>query len=102
MFGFKDARYELALEYRANPFGEHSPDLQYLLNLMRRPTHESFHVLIVERPGDCWRLGIMTPGSNAPPKPTNILFNTLEEAEWHVFSLRWSMLASSQPPLVSK
>ena len=24
-------------EFKANPFGEHSPDLQYLLNIMRAP-----------------------------------------------------------------
>ncbi len=35
MYRFDASRLDLAREYKARPFGEHSPDLQYLLNLMR-------------------------------------------------------------------
>ena len=33
MYRFDPARRDLAHEFRNRPFGEHSPDLQYLLNL---------------------------------------------------------------------
>jgi hypothetical protein len=35
VYRFDPSRLDLAREYKARPFGEHSPDLQYLLNLMR-------------------------------------------------------------------
>ena len=37
MYRFDNARLDLAREFKASPFGEHSPDLQYLLHIMRQP-----------------------------------------------------------------
>jgi N,N-dimethylformamidase len=96
MFRFDKSRLDLAREFRANPFGEHSPDLQYLLNLMRQPGAEPFHVLLTDRTGERWTLGLMTPGDRAPPRPTNVAFTDLKEAEWHVFKLRWARLAGEE------
>ena len=46
MFTFDKTRLDLAREFKANPFGEHSPDLQYLLHVLRAPSAEPFHVLL--------------------------------------------------------
>ncbi len=75
---------------QGRPFGEHSPDLQYLLHLMRKPRSEPFHVLLIDQAGERWTLAVMEPGGKAPPRPTNIVFTDLAEAEWHVFKLRWA------------
>jgi hypothetical protein len=99
MFQFDKTRLDLAREFRANPFGEHSPDLQYLLHLMRAPKAESFHVLLVDRPGERWTLAVMEVGGRAPPRPTNIVFTDLKEAEWHIFKLRWAKLAGEELPI---
>jgi hypothetical protein len=99
MFQFDKTRLDLAREFRTNPFGEHSPDLQYMLNIMRRPGPEPFHVLLTDRPGERWTLGLMTPGGRAPPRRTNMVFTDLKEAEWHVFKLRWAMLAGEELPI---
>jgi hypothetical protein len=99
MFQFDKTRLDLAREFRDNPFGEHSPDLQYLLNIMRQPGPEPFHVLLTDRPGERWTLGLMTPGGRAPPRRTNMVFTDLKEAEWHVFKLRWAMLAGEDLPI---
>ena len=69
-------------EFRANPFGEHSPDLQYLLNLMRTPTDRPFHVLFVDQAGERWTLGLKEPGSRTAPRRTNTVFTNLKQAEW--------------------
>src|SRR2546423_1332909 len=37
MYRFDKSRLDLAREFKTNPFGEHSPDLQYLLHIMRQP-----------------------------------------------------------------
>ena len=99
MFEFDKTRLDLAREFRVKPFGEHSPDLQYLLNLMRRPGPEPFHVLITGQGGTRWTLALMEPGGRAPPRPTNTVFTSLEAAEWHVFKLRWARLAGEELPL---
>ena len=99
MFQFDKTRLDLAREFRANPFGEHSPDLQYLLHFMRAPKPESFHVLLMDRPGERWTLAVVEPGGRAPPRPTNVVFTDLKEAEWHIFKLRWAMLAGEELPI---
>jgi hypothetical protein len=90
-------RTDLAREFKARPFGEHSPDLQYLLNLMRRPDRGTpFHVLVMTEPDRRWTLAVMAPGATAPPRLTNTVFTSLEDAEWHVFKLRWKALAGEE------
>ena len=95
MYRFDKTRLDLAREFRANPWGEHSPDLQYLLNLMRRPGPEPFHVLLIDEAGKRWTLATLEPGGKAPPRPSNVVFTDLLEAEWHVFKLRWETLAGA-------
>ena len=97
MYRFDPSRLDLAREFKARPYGEHSPDLQYLLNLMRKPRDEPFHVLVVTRPNEQWTLAVMEPDKPGPPRLTNAVFTSLEEAEWHVFRLRWKALAGEEP-----
>jgi hypothetical protein len=98
MYQFDKSRLDLAREFKANPFGEHSPDLQYLLHLMRQPGREPFHVLLVDEAGKRWTLALLEPGGRSAPKPTNTVFTDLKEAEWHVFKLRWATLAGEELP----
>ncbi len=93
MIQFDKTRLDLAREFRANPYGEHSPDLQYLLNIMRTPSDQPFHVLMVDKMGERWTLALMEPNSRKPPRRTNTVFTDLKEAEWHIFKLRWATLA---------
>jgi hypothetical protein len=99
MYDIDPKRIELAAEFKARPYGEHSPDLQYLLNLMRKPRGEPFHVLVMTVPGEQWTLAVMEPGAPAPARLTNTVFTSLEEAEWHVFKLRWQALTGAELPL---
>lgn len=99
MYRFDKSRLDLAREFRANPFGEHSPDLQYLLNLMRMPREEPFPVLLIEEAGARWTLAMLEPGARNPPRSTNMVFTDLKEAEWHVFKMRWAALAGEELPL---
>jgi len=99
MYRFDKTRLDLAREFRDNPFGEHSPDLQYMLNLMRAGGAEPFHVLFVDKAGERWTLGLMQPDRRRAPRRTNIVFADLKAAEWYVFRLRWAALAGEECPV---
>jgi hypothetical protein len=99
MYEIDASRIDLAREFKARPYGEHSPDLQALLNLMRRPRAEPFHVLVVTEAGLRWTLALMEPGAKGPPQLTNTVFTSLEAAEWHVFKLRWQALSGQELPI---
>ena len=98
MFEFDPRRLDLAREFKARPFGVHSPDLQYLLNLMRSREVAGRYVLIMTQPHAQWTLARLTDANNGPPMLTNTSFDSLEAAEWEVFRLRWEALAGT--PLV--
>lgn len=99
MFQIDPTRVDLAREFKARPYGEHSPDLQAVLNVMRRPSDREFHVLVMTRPHEQWTLARMPPGAKAPPVLTNTVFASSAEAEWHVFRLRWKELTGQECPV---
>jgi N,N-dimethylformamidase len=99
VYRFDANRLDLAREYKARPFGEHSPDLQYLLNLMRTRETAGRHVLVMTRPHAQWTLARLTDNNNGPPRLTNITFDSLEAAEWAVFKLRWEEMAGAPLPI---
>ena len=96
MYQFDSSRTDLAREYKAKPFGEHSPDLQYLLNLMRLPGEAPFYLLVATEANQRWTLAIKQPGTLQPPRLTNTVFTDLEAAEWAVFKLRWKALGGAE------
>ncbi len=92
MYEIDPRRLDLAEEFRANPYGEHSPDLQYLLNVMRKPGDQPFHQLVMTEPFRRWTLALQDAANPGPPRLTNMVFDKLEDAEWQVFKLRWKAL----------
>ena len=99
MYRFDASRLDLAREYKARPFGEHSPDLQYLLNLMRTRETDGRYVLVMTQPHAQWTLARLTDGNQGPPRLTNVTFDSLEAAEWAVFKLRWEAMAGAPLPI---
>ena len=91
MFKIDPSRLDLALEFRRKPFGEHSADLQAVLNAMRSTPADGKHPLVMTKPHREWTLARM---EGDPPRPTLLdeVFTTLEDAEWHVFRLRWEAM----------
>ncbi|MEQ9643546.1 MAG: hypothetical protein RIM84_26235 [Alphaproteobacteria bacterium] len=95
MFTIDPNRLDLALEFRRKPFGEHSADLQAVLNAMRSLPADGKHLLVMTKPHREWTLARM---EGDPPRPALLdeVFASLEDAEWHVFRLRWEAL-TGQP-----
>ena len=90
-----DAKRDLPLaeEFRLNPNGHHSPNLQRILNILRHDLSGNQVVLVTQVPFREWVLG------NMPPKradPITIeenaeVFKAREDAEWAVFCARWEV-----------
>jgi hypothetical protein len=80
----------LAKEFRANPIGHHSANLQCILNLFRGEPLEGKYVLVCTKPHKEWQLGIL---SGVRGKAVELLkgrlYTELKEAEWDVFKRRW-------------
>jgi hypothetical protein len=83
---------QLAQEFRAQPHGRHSAELQRVLNRMRSEPFRGRHVLVQERKDAPYRLARLGPAPADPISYTGDTFVTLEEAEWAVFKLRWRSL----------
>ena len=58
-------RLDLAAEFRACPFGRHSPELQALLDIMRRAENCQDLILVSIGPGK-WALGERQPDGKPP------------------------------------
>ncbi|MBI1779116.1 MAG: hypothetical protein HYR63_27600 [Proteobacteria bacterium] len=82
-------RLELAREFRKKPFGGHTPALQELLNLMRSAPIEGKHFLYMTKAHREWTLARMSETLPLRPILLGPVFTRIEDAEWHVFKLRW-------------
>jgi N,N-dimethylformamidase len=86
------SRFDLAAEYRARPFGRHSPELQAVLDTMRRAEHCQ-DLILVAIGGGRWVLGERRPGGQPPRLLRDEAFTRLEDGEWAAFKRRWRALA---------
>jgi hypothetical protein len=93
MYEIDPERIDLAREFRAQPLGRHSGELQRVLNRMRGGSNAGRYILVCTERHKEWRLGRMgaRPGDPIEPVPGHIFHSTLE-AEWVVFKLRWQEL----------
>jgi len=89
MYRLDPARTDLALEFKARPFGRHSAELQRILNLFRSGPLGGNWCLVCRRPHREWVLARFGPTARDPVEIVGPAFSSLEEAEWHVFRLRW-------------
>ena len=81
---------EVVDEFRKNPIGHHSPNLQRVLNTLRGGPLAGKYVLVCTRPFAEWTLA-RHPGERGEPIEllTEHRFASREAAEWEVFRLRW-------------
>lgn len=88
-------RLDLAAEYRARPLGRHSPDLQALLDTMRR-AENCQNLILVGIGANRWMLGERRPFGQPPHLFTEEIFNSLEDGEWAAFRRRWRALTGKE------
>jgi hypothetical protein len=79
-------------EFKHNPIGHHSPDLQRLLTRMRGAPMADKYCLVVIKPNREWQLARTTGKAGEPVKLLKQRFTSQAEAEWYVFRQRWKAL----------
>lgn len=81
----------LAEEFRRQPLGHHSPDLQSVLTRFRSEPMDGKYVLICTRPHAEWKLGQLSGVRGDPVTMIDgVVFTSRAAAEWDVFKRRWS------------
>jgi hypothetical protein len=101
MFQLDPARIDLAEEFRRNPYGRHSGELQRVLHLFRTGPFLGKYVLIRESRN--WPLRVRLARFGTTPHDsvtyTGDEFTSYAEAEWAVFKLRWKEHTGQDLPL---
>ena len=98
MFAIDPRRTDLALEFRRRPFGPHSPELQAVLNVLRGSRHCQNLLLVCTRPHAEWMLAEKQPDGQPPRLFPDVVFTSLEAAEWHAFRVRWEAVTGQALP----
>jgi hypothetical protein len=85
------ARLDLVREFRANPIGRHSADLDAALSLLRSGDVAGKYCLICLKPHAEWVIGRLSGRrGEGMTVEDNRVFHSVEDAEWAVFKLRWA------------
>lgn len=80
----------IAQEFRNQPFGHHSPELQRVLYKFRSHPMEGKYVFLEIEPHKRWTIGQLTGVRGESVKPVSeIVYTSIEDAEWEVFKRRW-------------
>jgi branched-chain amino acid transport system permease protein len=83
---------ELIAEFKHNPIGHHSPDLQRLLNRFRGVPMKDKFCLLVIKPNRLWQLAKTSGVAGKQVKKLPQTFTNQSDAEWYVFRKRWKSL----------
>lgn len=87
----------LAREFHRHPFGARSADLHNLLHHMRAQPIPGKHFLFMLSTNELWALGRYSrDDASRTTVDLATTFVSLEEAEWHVFKIRWQELFGEQ------
>jgi len=99
-------RLDLVREYRDNPAGPHSPDLQKLLKILRWDPVEDRIVAVQCEPGGRWQLARTTGPKGSPIEIFDGPgYDSIAQAQWPIFRARWERHAGvkleleGEPPL---
>lgn len=90
------ADQRLIAEFKQQPIGHHSPDLQRLLNRMRGAPMADKFCLVVVTPNREWQLAKTSGVRGTPLKMLEQRFTSMADAEWYVFRQRWQALTGER------
>jgi hypothetical protein len=91
---------QLAREYKTNPTGRHSGDLQVLLNYMRTLHFGGRVIILSSQEGRCHRLARINADRGVEYLDDGAFANATA-AEWRLFELRWREIYGSNLPVGS-
>lgn len=80
----------VAEEFRKQPIGHHSPELERVLFLFRGQDMKDKYVLVEDEPFKKWRIGKLTGKRGDPVQlEGDEVYTSIETAEWEIFKRRW-------------
>lgn len=85
-------RLDLVEEFRRAPMGDHSPDLQALLRVLRTEPEDGKHAVYCIVPYREWALARVRFGADGRRRIEvhwDVRYDSRETAEWDVFRRRW-------------
>jgi hypothetical protein len=85
-------RVDLAREFRRNPYGVHGPELQAALDQLRLVNPNGKMILVCTRPNQEWVVAELRGSPLVAHRRDDLVFGSLQDAEWSVFKLRWKLL----------
>ena len=97
MFKLSADRTDLAREYRENLYGVHGPELQAALDELRLVNPNGKMILVCTKPGREWTLAELRGDPLRAHLRDDMVFTSLEDAEWAVFKLRWRIVTGEDP-----
>ena len=87
------SRLDLVREFRTNPLGPHSAELQRIVTRMRSEAAAGHYVLVERVPHQEWVLGRLAGKRGVDVALLeNQVFTSIADAEWAVFKLRWEAI----------
>jgi len=93
MFQIDPRRRELAIEFKARPFGPHSGELQRVLNLMRAQPLPGRYALVTVTAHREWALARLGHARGGKVEIVEgVRYRSPEAAEWDIFKRRWQEL----------
>ncbi len=98
MYKILQDRSDLAVEFRDNPFGPYSAELQTVLNLMWGESTGGKRILVCLVPGSKWCLGTLNQDFLKPIEvDQSRTFDNLAAGYWDIFRHRWKNQTGSFP-----
>jgi N,N-dimethylformamidase len=93
-------RLDLAREFKAQPFGPHSRDLQKVLNIMRWMPKAGKPVIVCTKSYEEWCIGELPADRGTPVTVQHDRkYDDHGEAFWQVFKRRWQLLTGHELPV---
>ena len=93
MYRIDPERLDLVEEFKANPFGPYSHELERLVNRLRMGPVEDRYVLVTTKRYEEWTLGQLTGRRGDKIRLIeDARFDSLAQGEWEVFRRRWQAL----------
>ena len=96
MFRLTADRVDLAKEFSSNPYGIHSPELQAALDQLRLANPNGKMILVCTKPNQEWIIAELRGDPLRAHFRNDLVFNSIEDAEWAVFKLRWRHMIGSE------
>jgi hypothetical protein len=99
MYRIDSSRADLAREFKAAPFGPHSPELQKVVQVMRWGSSRGKTIIICTKHHREWKLGCMGAARGQVVTEVGPAFTSYAEATWACFRARWQEATGQACPV---